>query len=229
MEDDGTALDLSNWAGCKQPGTKPLTGQHGILVPYSEDTHLSGLFDAVCGDENDNLWEHIPLGPFGTSAEFAAALGYTEKHLGWKTMVIENGGAILGMASYMRIRPEHGSAEVGCVVFGPTLKRTRTATEAIFLMAQHVFDGLGYRRFEWKCNNANEASKRAAVRFGFRFEGVFRNDMVLKGRSRDTAWYAMTDADWTRISPQFRAWLAPDNFDDDGSQRSQLRAGKAFA
>lgn len=223
------AGDLSNWTGCAAPGTEPLTGQYGTLVPYSEEQHLSGLFDAICGNHNTELWQHIPLGPFDTSAELAAALGYTQKHLGWRTMVIESEGAILGMASFMRIRPEHGSAEVGCVVFGPALQRTRPATEAIFLMAQHVFDGLGYRRFEWKCNNANGASKRAALRFGFRFEGVFRNDMVVKGHSRDTVWFAMTDEDWPHINPQFKAWLAPNNFDDAGGQCSQLRAGKAFA
>ena len=141
-------------------------------------------------------------------------------------MIIVDAGAgsALGMASYMRIRQEHGSAEVGCVVFGKALQRTRAATEAIYLMARHIFDDLGYRRFEWKCNEANAASKRAAVRFGFTFEGVFRNDMVMKGRNRDTAWYSMLDSEWSGVKTAFDSWLDPGNFTPEGVQRSRLSA-----
>lgn len=220
--------DLSGWTTCDMPGDKTLVGRYGCLESYEGDRHLGGLFAAICGDGNDGLWRYIPLGPFETAADLDAALCYAQQHLGWKTLTIQRGDTVLGMASFMRIRPEHGSAEVGCVVFGPSLQRTRIATEAIYLMGKHLFDDLGYRRFEWKCNNANEASKRAALRFGFRFEGVFRNDMVVKGKNRDTAWYAMTNDDWPQVKRAFETWLSPDNFDDKDQQRGRLRAGPSF-
>ena len=145
---------------------------------------------------------------------------------GWETMVILSSvsEAIRGMASFMRIRDAHGSCEVGAVAYSHSLQRTPEATEAMYLMARHVFDDLHYRRYEWKCHNENERSKRAALRYGFAFEGVFRNDMVMKGRSRDTAWFAMTDEDWPRVKAGFEAWLAPGNFDEAGQQIRTLEA-----
>lgn len=128
------------------------------------------------------------------------------------------------MASYMRIREAHGSVEIGCVAFSHRLQRTTRATEALTLMAQHVFDELGYRRYEWKGNNANLASKRAAERFGFTFEGVFRNDMVVKGESRDTAWYSIIDSEWPVVRAALHAWLAATNFDGHGRQRQRLES-----
>ena len=123
---------------------------------------------------------------------------------------------MLGRASYMRITPAFGVIEIGNIVFAPALQRTTAATEAIYLLARHAFDDLGYRRLEWKCNALNAASRRAADRFGFTFEGVFRNHQIVKGRNRDTAWYAIIDADWPAIRSGFEAWLSPDNFDGDG-------------
>ena len=128
----------------------------------------------------------------------------------------------LGVASYLRITPEHGAIEIGHIWFGEPLQRTTAATEAIYLLARHAFDELGYRRLEWKCNALNDASRRAAERFGFGFEGVFRNHMVVKGRNRDTAWYAIVDRDWPRVRGAFEAWLAPENFDGEGRQRRRL-------
>ncbi len=154
-----------------------------------------------------------------------ATLEFTTKNLGWQPFACKEvaSGLHLGTVSLMRIRPEHGSAEVGCVVFGTQMQRTRAATEVIFLLGQYLFDDLGYRRFEWKCDSANEASRRAALRFGFCFEGIFRNDMIVKGRNRDTAWFAMTDADWAQIKPAYEDWLSDDNFDQEGSQLSPLK------
>ncbi len=217
--------DLDNWKPCEVPGAETLTGQYAVLRPYNRSAHLETLYTATC---NDTLWTYIPVGPFQNASALGEVLEFTEANRGWKTMVIEVAGRVLGMASFMRIRAEHGSAEVGCVVFGPELQRTAAASEAIYLMGQHLFDDLGYRRYEWKCNNANEASRRAALRFGFRFEGVFRNDMVMKGQSRDTAWYAMTDKDWSDVKHRFGDWLSPGNFDQDGRQLSRLRAGESF-
>jgi len=132
----------------------------------------------------------------------------------------------------MRIVPEHGVIEIGHIWLSPQLQRTRQATEAIYVMARYAFDGLGNRRLEWKCNAENTASRRAAERFGFTFEGVFRQHMVIKGRNRDSAWYAMTDAEWPARRAAFEAWLSPDNFDDDGRQRrtlEEVRSGLTLA
>lgn len=186
--------------------------------------HGDGLFAAVCGDANNDLWTYMPVGPFPDRDAFEHVFEFVRRKFDWETLIIQNvvTGDILGMASYMRIRPEHGSVEVGCVTFGPKLKRTREATDAMYLMARHVFEDLGYRRYEWKCNNANHASRRAAERFGFTFEGVFRNDMVVKGENRDTAWYSITDEEWPSRRTAFEIWLAPANFDALGQQKSSL-------
>jgi RimJ/RimL family protein N-acetyltransferase len=128
----------------------------------------------------------------------------------------------LGIASYLRITPEFGVIEIGHIWFGPPLQRTTGATEAIYLLAAHAFDDLGYRRLEWKCNALNAGSRRAAERFGFTFEGVFRNHQIVKGRNRDTAWFAITDEDWPAIRTGFQAWLAPENFDANGRQKRSL-------
>jgi RimJ/RimL family protein N-acetyltransferase len=128
------------------------------------------------------------------------------------------------MASFLRMAPEHGVIEIGHIWFAPALQRTRQATEAIYLMARHVFDDLGYRRLEWKCDALNEPSRRAAQRFGFTFEGVFRQHMVVKGRNRDSAWFSILDGEWPAIREAFEAWLGPENFDADGRQRQTLAA-----
>lgn len=129
--------------------------------------------------------------------------------------------------SYLAIVPEHGSIEIGNIMFGPALQRTTAATEAIFLVAGHAFDDLGYRRLEWKCNALNGPSRRAAERFGFVYEGTFARHRVVKGRNRDTAWFAITDERWPGVRRAFQAWLAPENFDADGRQRRALEAVRA--
>jgi RimJ/RimL family protein N-acetyltransferase len=131
-------------------------------------------------------------------------------------------GAARGMASFLRMEPQHGVIEIGHIWFAPALQRTRQATEAIFVLARHAFDDLGYRRLEWKCDSLNAPSRKAAERFGFVFEGVFRQHMVVKGRNRDTAWYSMTDGEWPARRAAFEAWLAPDNFSAGGAQRRSL-------
>jgi RimJ/RimL family protein N-acetyltransferase len=138
-------------------------------------------------------------------------------------VVDKQSGVAVGQQGWMRIRPEHGSIEIGGIYWGLTMARSRLATEAFFLFARHAFDDLGYRRFEWKCNNLNAPSKAAATRFGFTFEGVFRQDMIVKGESRDTAWFSIIDSEWPPIRAEFERWLAPDNFDTDGTQRTRLR------
>lgn len=131
-------------------------------------------------------------------------------------------GRALGQQGWMRIRPEHGSIEIGGVYWGLPMARTRLATEALYLFARHAFDDLGYRRFEWKCNDRNEPSKAAATRFGFKHEGVFRQDMIIKGESRDTAWFSILDREWPALRAEYERWLSPDNFDDAGQQKTRL-------
>ena len=140
------------------------------------------------------------------------------------TVIAKASGNAGGRQSLMRIVPEHGVIEIGNILWGPAIARTRVASEALFLAARYVFDELGYRRFEWKCNDLNQPSKAAAKRFGFTFEGIFRQHMWIKGESRDTAWFAMIDRDWPRIRAAYERWLDPSNFDAAGRQRARLAA-----
>lgn len=217
-------MSLKNWTARERPGQWPLTGDRVVLEPLDWADHLEGLYQAVAAPDVADIWKYMPLGPFESQEQFQEIFERVAGDFGWEVMIIRRtrGGDILGMASYMRIREAHGSAEIGCVAFGPDLKRSAEATEAMSLMAGHVFDELGYRRYEWKCHNDNAASRRAAERFGFAFEGVFRNDMVVKGKSRDTAWFAMTDEDWPVLRKAFKAWLSAKNFDASGTQKKRL-------
>lgn len=138
-------------------------------------------------------------------------------------------GKVGGRQSLLRITPEHGVIEIGHILWGPPIARTRVATEALYLSAKHVFEDLGYRRYEWKCNNLNEPSKAAAKRFGFTYEGVFRQHMWVKGASRDTAWFAMIDKDWPQLRAAYERWLAPENFDAAGRQRARLDTATSAA
>ncbi|WP_428406926.1 GNAT family N-acetyltransferase [Hyphococcus sp.] len=218
--------DLSNWRGCPAPDLKKVRGRYVAIEPAVFPDCAPALFSVLGGSANDGLWSYIPIGPFQNADAFSAAMSAAIAQQNWKTQLFRDAvtDAPLGMASYMRIRPEAGSAEVGCVVFSKALQKTPAATEAMYLMAKHLFDDLGYRRYEWKCNNANEASKRAALRLGFSFEGVFRQDQVVKGKNRDTAWYSMIDKEWPAVKCAFEAWLAPENFDVEGRQKRSLKA-----
>lgn len=219
-------MSLKNWTARERPGQWPLTGERVVLEPLDWSEHEEGLYKAVAAPAVSEIWTYMPIGPFESQKQFRKVFARVAADLGWEVMVIRRarGGDILGMSSYMRIREPHGSVEIGCVAFGPDLKRSAEATEAMSLMAEHVFDELGYRRYEWKCHNDNAASRRAAERLGFVFEGVFRNDMVVKGKSRDTAWFAMTDEDWPSIRKAFKAWLSTKNFDASGAQKKPLEA-----
>jgi len=218
--------DMRTWTKRQTPGLVALAGKRVRLEPLDWSVHGAGLFAAVGSEDRDELWRHMPVGPFADESALQNFLSHMWSSDGWRTMVIRSAasGEILGMAAYMRIREAHGSAEIGCVAFGDRLRRTPEATEAFALMAGHVFADLGYRRYEWKCNLSNEASKRAAERFGFVFEGIFRNDMVAKGKSRDTAWYSITDAEWPAIGVALEQWLAPGNFGPDGGQKKTLES-----
>ncbi len=227
--------DLTAWQPRPVPAKAILPGTGVRLEPLNASRHAASLFQAAEGPGADPmLWEYLAYGPFGTEAAFAAWLRDREDldDPRFFAVVDQQTGQAEGIVSYLRIRAADGSIEIGHIWFGAALQQTTKATEAIFLLARHAFDGLGYRRLEWKCNALNARSARAAERFGFVFEGVFRQDGVYKGRNRDTAWYSMLDSEWPVNKAAFEAWLAPDNFDAAGRQRrslSTLRGGATVA
>jgi RimJ/RimL family protein N-acetyltransferase len=205
-----------------RPGRAPLTGGRVRLEPVSRERHGADLFAAAQGDPA--LWNYLPYGPFAGEAEMGEHLDRQAASEDPLFLAVIVDGRAVGVMSYMRMEPQHGCIEIGHIWFGAPLQRTAAATEAIYLLAREAFDGLGNRRFEWKCNAANDRSRRAAERFGFTFEGVFRQHMIVKGRNRDTAWYALLDDEWPAAAEAFEAWLAPANFDADGRQRESLQA-----
>jgi RimJ/RimL family protein N-acetyltransferase len=218
-------IKLQPYMPRKQPSKVSLFGHYITLESIDWAKHGPSLSQNITGADNTALWDYIPIGPFDNQAGLQNVFSYVATQKNWETLAIlsNTSGNTLGTTSYMRLRPEHGSAEVGCVVFGKSLQKTRGATEALYLMAKHTFEDLEYRRFEWKCDNGNADSKRAALRLGFQFEGVFRNDMVMKGRNRDTAWFSMIDTDWPVIKAGFETWLSEENFSEDGMQLSTLK------
>lgn len=227
MHETHAVEDLSNWSPRPAPELPPLDGHFVRIERFSGHRHAGALHAAIGTPADAALWRYLTVGPYADPERFGADFGAFEAQLRCEVYVLLVDGHPQGTVSLMRLRPEHGSAEIGNVVFGEHLKRTPAATEVIYLFARRLFDDLGYRRFEWKCHAGNDASRHAARRFGFRFEGVFRNDMVVKGESRDTAWFAMTDADWPAIRTGFEAWLAPENFDAEGRQRATIETLRA--
>jgi len=207
-----------------------LTGGWVELHPLSAAQHTRDLWQAVLGQ--DRVWDWLGDGPYVREEDFFAALEAKENGSAARFFAIlprlESGevGSAVGYASLMRIDASNGVIEVGNVMFSPQLQRTPAATEAMYLMARYVFEELGYRRYEWKCNALNLPSRRAALRLGFTFEGVFRQHMVIKGRNRDTAWYSMLDSEWPERKRAFEAWLEPENFD---AERRQKRALSSFS
>jgi RimJ/RimL family protein N-acetyltransferase len=195
------------------------------LEPLSAARHAHDLWRAVEGQ--DQVWEFLADGPYASEADLATALAAKEAGAAARffALIPAATGKAAGYASYMRMDPANGVIEVGNVMFSPALQRTPAATEAMFLMARHIFEDLGYRRYEWKCNAANLPSQNAARRLGFLYEGLFRQHMIVKGRNRDTAWYAMLDSEWPARKRAFEAWLAEENFDAEGRQ---LRALSEF-
>ena len=206
------------------PSRIVLKGRYARLEPIAA-THVSDIYRASRdGDAEQRftyLFNHQPQSEAEVAATVAKA-EVTADPMAW-AVIDTAAGTAEGQQSLMRITPEHGVIEIGGIYWGPRLARTRVATEALFLHAAYVFDTLGYRRFEWKCNDLNAPSKAAAQRFGFTFEGVFRQHMVIKGQNRDTAWFAMLDGEWPRIKAEYERWLDPSNFDADETQKSKLR------
>ena len=213
---------LPDWQPARRPALVTLTGTWCRLEKLGAG-HGDGLWAAL-QDAEASLYAYLGIGPFADRAAFDATL---EKLTGdpayaYYCIVDRRGDAPAGIASYMRIDPANGVVEVGGICYAPRLQRTAAATEAMFLMMRHAFEDLGYRRYEWKCDSLNAPSRAAAARLGFQYEGLFRQAIVTRGRSRDTAWFSIIDSEWPALKQAYLAWLAPDNFDADGRQKSAL-------
>jgi RimJ/RimL family protein N-acetyltransferase len=214
---------LTGWQPVPLPRREPMHGRTVMLEPLDAERHDADLWNHVRG--HDQVWQWLFDAPYTTEADFIAAIARKQADTAqiFYAIIPTATGKVAGYASYLRMEPAMGVIEVGNILLSPSLQRTTAATEAMYLMARHIFDDLGYRRYEWKCNAENEPSRRAAQRFGFTFEGIFRQHMVIKGRNRDTAWFSMLDGEWPARKQAFESWLDPANFDGDGKQRAALR------
>ena len=215
------------WHGAERPARVVLEGRTVRVEPLSVERHGAGLWQAAQGANADPLlWAYLGYGPFENEAAFRAHLAAQEASPDplFFAVVDHATGAARGVASLMRIDAANGVGEVGHIWFGPALQRSTAATEAIFLLADYLMTTLGYRRFEWKCDALNQRSRHAAERYGFTYEGTFRQHLIYKGRNRDTAWYSIIDGEWPAIRAAFVAWLDPSNFDEAGRQRRTLES-----
>ena len=211
-------------APAERPGAVVLEGRVCRVEKLDPSRHGDALWQAMQGD--DRLWAYMGYGPFADRAAFDSWLGDRAKLADPFAYAVSDrtSGAATGTVTLMEIRPAAGVIEMGNIVLSGALQRTVASTEAQYLVARHVFETLGYRRYEWKCNSLNAPSRRAALRLGFSFEGVFRQHMIVKGRNRDTAWYSMLDREWPARKAAFERWLDPANFDEAGNQRTSLAA-----
>ncbi len=209
------------FAGAARPGPVVLTGRYGRVEKLDPARHGASLWESV--SVTPAMWDYMPYGPFEDVSAFQAWL--RERATlddPYVYAVVAPDGRAIGIAALMAIRPDMGVIEVGHIAYAPALQRTPLGTEAQYLLARYAFDTLGYRRYEWKCNALNAASRRAAERYGFTFEGMFRQHMIVKGKNRDTAWFSIIDSEWPDRRAAFERWLAPANFDADGRQKASL-------
>jgi len=215
---------LPDWQPRPAPQPVVLNGQFCRLEPLNTE-HANALFNAFSQAQDGRDWLYMSAGPFADVAayrDYVKSIAGKSDPLHFAVMDLTHGQP-LGTLSLMRQAPEHGVVEVGNVIFSPALQRSPLATEAQFLLMRYVFDDLGYRRYEWKCDSLNQRSIHAAQRLGFQYEGTFRQAIVYKGRNRDTAWFAIIDSDWPRIKNAFERWLSPQNFDKNGQQIRRLQ------
>lgn len=217
-------FSLESWQPCRHPKGMGMKGRLCRLEPLGRHGHSEDLFKAYALDTENRNWTYLPYGPFPTLTEFQSWIG--DHCLGsdpcFYAVIDQQTGKAVGLASYLRIKPATGVIEVGHIHFSPLIQGSAISTEAMYLMMKLVFDDLGYRRYEWKCDALNTPSRTAAKRLGFEFEGIFRQATIYKRRNRDTAWYSVLDRDWPVIKQTFETWLSHDNFDAEGKQNSSL-------
>ncbi len=227
MNDPGQPIgdEVAGWTGAKRPSRTSMEGRFCRMEPLATERHLADLFAAYSDDTDGRLWTYMTDGPFNSIEELRSWMEpacAADDPLFHALIDLATGKAV-GMAAYMRIKPEHGVIEVGSITYAPWLQGTSAATEAMFLMMRRVFNELGYRRYEWKCDALNAPSCRAAERLGFTFDGLFEQAVVYKGRNRDTAWYSVLDRNWPPIEQAYVNWLNADNFDEHGRQKQKLQ------
>lgn len=212
-----------SWTGSRTPFSEPLEGRWCQVVPLDADAHAVDLYRADALDADDRRWTYLPYGPFASLDEYAEWVSEVSHRADPMFFaIIDRSDHAVGVASYQRIEPLNGSIEVGHISFSSVLQSTTAGTEAMYLMMSNVFDALGYRRYEWKCDALNQPSRMAAERLGFSYEGTFRQARVVKGRNRDTAWHSVIDREWLVLKLAFEHWLTPSNFDAQGRQRIAL-------
>ncbi len=216
--------DLKNWQPRPRPERKTVEGRHVRLEPLDAGKHGDDLYEASTVADAGQRFTWLPDYPPENRAAFQPWLEKAQASADplFFAVIDKTSGKAAGRQTLMRIEPAHGVIEIGNIYWGPKMSRTPAATEAQFLFMRYAFDDLGYRRYEWKCDNANEPSKRAAERFGFQFEGVFRQHLVVKGKNRDTAWFSVIDKEWPALKKAYEGWLDPSNFDKDGVQEKRL-------
>lgn len=212
---------LPDWQPPSSPGQEPMQGRYCRLEKLDPERHAEQLFEACSADAEGRNWTYLGYGPFETLEKFGGWVEASSKTEDPLFFVVLVEARAVGVASYLNIAPANGSVEVGHIHFAEALKKTRAATEAMYLMMRQAFEQ-GYRRYEWKCDALNAPSRRAAQRYGFSYEGIFRQAVVYKGRNRDTAWFAAIDAEWPALKTAFETWLDPDNFDAAGQQKKRL-------
>lgn len=217
---------VPNWKPVPRPPKMSMEGRLVRLEVANPMMHAPDLFEAFAADRENRIWTYLPYGPFKTAAELEIWMHETctGDDPMFFTIIDKASGKAVGVASFLRIDPKAGVIEVGHINYSPALQRTPAATEAMYLMMCRVFDELGYRRYEWKCDALNAPSYRAAERLGFVYEGTFRQATMYKGRNRDTSWYAIIDKDWPKLKAAYEEWLSPHNFDAAGQQIKKLSA-----
>lgn len=215
---------VENWTGCDMPPRSDMVGQHVIVSPLDLARDARHLFDANTMAHDGSRFTYLSTNAFNDFASYKAWLetmaGQSDPML--HAIIDKTRNSAVGVAAFMRIDAANGSVEIGNINYSPALSQTIGGTEAMYLMMRRAFDELGYRRYEWKCDDQNAPSRAAAARYGFTYEGTFRNHMVYKGRNRNTAWFSIIAEEWPAIRSGFEAWLSPDNFDANGKQRQRL-------
>ena len=217
---------VPGWTGRPFPPDSAMSGRFCIVEPLNIEKHAAALHEANLDDADGRNWTYLTSEPFRDLTGYRAWLSKmtAAKDPFFHAIIDSQSGKAVGVAAYLRIDPPNGVIEVGHINYSPRLQRKAAATEAMYLMMRRAFDELGYRRYEWKCDNLNAASHAAARRLGFQYEGLFRQALVYKGRNRDTAWYSITDREWPAVKAALDRWLDPANFDQNGRQRTSLQA-----
>ena len=220
---------VPDWTARPRPPRTAIAGRFATVEPLDPERHSADLFAAYAEDREGRLWTYYNYGPFAALAEYRRWVDSACADPGrlFHAIIDKPSGRAVGVAAYINVQPAVGSVEIGGLVFSPLLQRRPVATEALFMMMRRVFDELGYRRCEWKCDSLNEPSRNAAARLGFRYEGLFRQATITRGRNRDTAWFSVIDGEWPALRAAFAGWLDPGNFDAGGKQRRTLASFRA--